>query len=402
MENKKWYKRFLLSHLSTLFVSGAVIIAIVFAVTYNNVVKETEKTNRTYADHVVDGMTTSLKNIELMLANQIVKNEAINDYFNGSAYEPSLINYKASSEIAKIRNNPLIHSIYFYRNKDQMVLTGGYAAKLEDFTDRQFVQEAQNKSQSVHWSPIRKYSEFSLIDPPERIISITKNSIGNEGIIVLNVKADLLLSMASKLRGGTKEFMDITDGQGSPIYSTRPAAPRAKPLTDLESDYIGWHYSSGTISTNLFAQAAIRSLMPLAIIILSLAAIIAYIMYVTRRNYQPIENIVRRVSSYQQGTKAANSDEFSIIEHAFDTMMVRMDLIDRQEAESVHVRRKQFFYELQEDEKTIPMQEWQEYARLFGLPEDKCGLVIAIMEIDKYVPLLRRDRQELLASKELL
>ncbi|MFC5649280.1 helix-turn-helix domain-containing protein [Paenibacillus solisilvae] len=402
MKNKKWYKRLLLSHFSILFISGAVIIAIVFAVTYNNVSKETEKTNRTYADHVVDGMTASLKNIELMLANLIVNNEAINDYFNGSAYEPKLINYKASSEIAKIRSNPLVHSIYFYRKKDQLVLTGGYAQKLADFTDKQFVQNLKNNPQSVHWSPIRKYSEFPLIDPPERIISITKNSLGNEGIIVLNVKTDLLLSMASKLRSGKRIFMDITDEQGSPIYSTSPSTPKAKPIQYLKSDYIGWNFASGTVSANLIGLAALRSLMPLSVILLTLIVIIAYIMYVTRRNYKPIENIVRRVSSYQQASKAAESDEFSIIEHAFDTMLTRMDLIDRQDAENMLVRRKQFFYELQDDEKVVPMKEWQEYARMFGLPEGRCELFIAILEIDKYVPMLRLDRQELLASKKQL
>ncbi|PQP85603.1 hypothetical protein CPT76_35325 [Paenibacillus sp. AR247] len=80
---------------------------------YGNVSKETEKESRTYVEQVVDGMTTRLKNIELMLAGQTVNNDAINDFFNGSANASGLVNYKASNEIAKMRSNLLIQSVIF-------------------------------------------------------------------------------------------------------------------------------------------------------------------------------------------------------------------------------------------------------------------------------------------------
>ncbi|MBJ9990987.1 helix-turn-helix domain-containing protein [Paenibacillus sp. S28] len=401
MDNRTWYKRFLLSNLSILFISGTIVIAIVFSVAYGNVSKETEKESRTYVEQVVDGMTTRLKNIELMLAGQTVNNDAINDFFNGSANASGLVNYKASNEIAKMRSNLLIQSVYFYRYKDGLVLTGGYAAPIDDFTDKTFIQSVPKATQN-RWSPIRLYSEFPLIDPPERVISIVKNSRGNEGIIVLNVKVDKLLSMAGSAGSGQRSFLDIADVQGSTVFSTEPAAQKTKPTTYLESDYIGLKYASGPVTPDLFGQAAVRSLAPLSILIPSLLAILAYIMFVTRRNYRPIENIVRRISDYRHETKPNASDEFSIIEQVFDNMLGRMNLIDRQEAENAIMRRKRFFYELQEEDTAFTASEWEDYARLFRMPEKGGGITVAIVEIDKYVPLMRGDRQQLLEAKHRL
>ena len=281
----------------------------------------------------------------------------------------------------------MIHSAYFYRDRDQAVLTGSYIRKADEFPDRQFVLAMQHKPRADKWSPIRDYTEFPLIDPSERVISITKNAAGNQGIIVLNVKADALLAMAGKPRNGAGNVMTIADEADRPIYATGVSASGDKPLARLHSDYIGWEFAGGTAGGNLTAEAFRLALPSMALVLLCLAAIVLVIMFVARRNYKPIENMVRRVSTYRSEGEAGAGDEFTIIERAFDTMLTRMDLIDREQAEKKMIAgRKQFFLELQDDEKALSADEWSEYARLFGLSEGLHGLAVAIVEIDKYVP----------------
>lgn len=239
MKNKRWYKQMLMSHFAIMSIAGAIIISIVIALTYHNLEKEVATANQSYTDQVVGSVEGELKNIELMLANQIVKNEAIDRFMSDASNETGLINYRASGEIIKIRNNPLIHSIYFFRYRDQMVLTGSYIVKLGDFPDESFIRGLSNYPRNSTWSPIRMYTEFPLIDPPERVISIVKKSVKGQGVIVLNVKADLLLSMANRFTKDDHSYMDIVDSENRVIYSTNPTVARDKPLTTTESGYVG-------------------------------------------------------------------------------------------------------------------------------------------------------------------
>jgi two-component system response regulator YesN len=402
MRNKKWLKQMLYSHLAILCSFGAAIICMTYAVTFSDLVRDIKKSNSEYANHVVDSMTTSLKNLERTLAGQIIKNQAINDFFynDGGDSETKLINYNASNEIDNIRNNPLIHSVYFFRSKDQEVLTGGYITSLSRFKDNRFILKLQKNPPASRWSSLRTYSEFPLIDPPEQIISMTQK-VGSEGWIILNVKADLLLAAADNLKNHSRSFMNISDDQGLPIYSTGPDNGPTKLSTQLYSNYMGWTFSSGMSDEHLLGQAALLSLYPLTIIVLTLAAIVAVILYVTRRGYRPIEHMITRVSSYRQELKTSGDDEFAILEQAFDDMLIRMNQIDLKEAENLQYRRRQFFSELQDYENVVPAEEWQSYLSLFDLPKHG-SLVIAILEIDKYVPLMRQNRQNMLDSKQRL
>ncbi|GGA31023.1 helix-turn-helix domain-containing protein [Paenibacillus physcomitrellae] len=400
MRNKKWLKQMFLSHLAILCIFGAAIICITFIITYSDLIEDIKKSNHAYASQVVDSMTTSLKNVERTLAEQMVKNTAISDFFNANGSGSSLTNYNASKELDKLRNNPLIHSVYFYRSKDQAVLTDSYITDLSRFNDRSFVRLLQNDPPKSRWSSLRSYSEFPLIDPPERILSMVQK-VGTEGWIILNVKADQLLTAADKLKSHSQSFMSISDAKGHPVYSTGPESSHSKLFTRLYSNYMDWNFLSGTANENLFGQAALLSLIPLTIIVISLAVIVAGFLYVTRRSYRPIEHIVRRVSSYHQEPKMPGHDEFAILEQAFDDMLIRMNQIDLKEAENLQYRQKQFFSELQDYENLVPAEEWQTYLSLFNLPEHS-DLIIVILEIDKYVPLLRQDRQSMISSKQRL
>jgi two-component system response regulator YesN len=368
MKQKRWYKRLFVSYFPILIIT-VVIISIVFAIAYENAVIETEKSNRNFTGNTVGSMENSLKNIELMLVDQIVKNEAIHDFFTGNANETNYINYKASSEISKIaKSNPLIYSIYIYRFQDQAILTGEYVENLDDFSDKQFVRDIEKKPQSLRWSSVRSYTELPMINPADRVISISKNAMGNQGIVVLNVKINLLLSTIKKLKDNDHTFMDINDIQGNPVFSTNSGHLQANAMIQMDSDYMGMRFMSGMTDRNLFGQAIKRTSTPIIVILIFLLIIIVYIMYITRKNYEnyePIEKILRQ-----------------------------------QEAEKVLPR--QFFLELQEDAKSISLTEWKSYASLFGLRNGRKQLFIAVIEIDKYAPCLQRDRQETISSKEQL
>jgi AraC-like DNA-binding protein len=161
--------------------------------------------------------------------------------------------------------------------------------------------------------------------------------------------------------------MNIYDITGTQIYSTNSDLLQAKTITRMDSDYMGLRFISGITNRHLFSRAVLLSRTQIIAGIISVLFIIVFILYIIRRNYGPIEKIMRKIS-----------------------------------AEHLSVKRKQFFMELQEEDKTISMQEWQTYASHFELMDRGKHLFIAVMEIDKYVPFLQRDRQELLSSKKTL
>jgi two-component system response regulator YesN len=368
MKKKTWYKHLLFSYLPILAIIGTIVIAFAVTMTYEYLIKETDNSNHVFTSKVVDSMHNSFKNMELMLVYEMVNNSAIHDFFYRDTNDSTFINYEASTEITRIaKSNPLIYSIYLYRAQDQTILSGSYVEKLDNFPDKKYVQDMEKNPQKLRWSPIRSYTEIPMIDPPERVISISKNYLGNQGIIVLNVKVDFLLSMVDKLKDSNKTFMNIYDIEGTPVYSSNPNLRQAKTITHMDSDYMGLSFISGITNNHIFSQAVLLSRTQIIAGIVSILIIIAVIMYISKRNYRPIEKIMRRIS-----------------------------------AENHLIKCKQFFMELQEKEKTISMQEWQTYASHFELNEKSNHLFIAIIEIDKYIPILQSDRQGVLSDKKRL
>lgn len=368
MEKKTSFKHLLFSYLPILMITGTIIIAFTVTITYEYLIKETDKSNQIYTSNVLDNMQNPLKNMENMLIYEMVHNSAILDFFTTSTYESNMINYKASSEISRItKSNPLIYSIYLYRDQDQTVLTEGYVDKLDNFPDKKFVQDIKNNPQSLRWSPIRNYTEFPMIDPPERVISISKIATRSQGIVVLNVKIDSLFSMISKLENNNNTSMNIYDFQGIPVYSTNSGLLQAKIMTRMDSEYMGLSFISGVTNRQLFSQAFLLSRTQIIAGIISVLIIIAFIVYITRKNYGPLEKLMRRIT-----------------------------------AENHSIKCRQFFLELQDDEKTISLQEWKTYESHFELLDKEKYLFIAIMEIHKYAPLMQRNRQELLSFKKIL
>ncbi|MCZ8511066.1 helix-turn-helix domain-containing protein [Paenibacillus filicis] len=395
--NKTWYKRLLLSYFPILFITVSVIIFIAVSMLSEFSIQETEKANRVFSKYVTDSMETSLKGIERVMLEEAGNSTAIYNFFEmKDTADPGTVYYETSKEMHKMMDdNPLIHSVYLYRAKDRVVLTTNAVEKLDSFQDKDFIAQALEKPQNAGWSPVREYSNLSL-QPKDKVISLSKKALipfGNQGIIVVNVRVDLLLRIVDEMINPDITFMDITDARGLKVYPVTQADPavsgktgssKGTVITSLDSKVIGWHFMSGIKGGRTFSWVSAISRIWIGIGLATVLFSIVYTVYVTRRNYKPIEGIMAQINSYQSRSPLKGGDEFSFIGKVLDNLMDQTIRYEKQFQEDLIVRRKQFFHEVTEGPAAIPQQEWAASMGRFKLPSHYLKLMAGIAEIDAF------------------
>lgn len=394
---KTWYTRLLLSYIPVLFITISMLVFISVSIISEITVHETEKANRIFTEYVADSMQTSLKGIERLILEEMNSNAAVSEFFDKSDGDNQLlVNYQVSKEIGKlIEDNPLIHSIYLYRAADKVVLSRNHVSALADFEDKDFVSGILSKPDSAAWSPVRKYSEFSS-EPKDNVISLTKKALlpfGNQGIIVINVKVDSLLRVVEEIINHDISFLEIRSSDNEKVYPLDKVAavlpaevkPKGKVITRLHSDYIGWDFESGIYGGLLFGWVTVISRIWIGIGVLTVLASLFFALFVTRRNYKPIEKIVQQINAYSKTQlKGGGSDEFAFIQKVLDNLFQEKDIYEKQHKENMPVKRKQAFLELVEGQNSAEASVWKSRLAEFNLPGEFSKVTAAVVEIDRY------------------
>ncbi|MEI7025390.1 helix-turn-helix domain-containing protein [Paenibacillus sp. y28] len=390
---KTWYNRLLLSYFPVLLITVSVIIFIFVSMMSEVSIKETEKANRIFSSYVIHSMETSLKGIERMVLDAIVSDEAFYSFFvRNQQSESGLIYYEISKEIRKMMNdNPLIQSIYLYRAEDGLVLTTNMMEKLDNFPDKAFVEQSV-RQQQMGWSAIRTYTDFSL-QPGEEVISLSKKALlpfGNQGLIVVNVRVGMLLHIVDEMLNRDITFIDIWSG-GNRVYpvelinSESGSEEQGKIITRAHSDYIGWDFVSGMKSSSMFGWVSAISHIWILIGAGTILFGIVYMLYVTRRNYRPIEMILQQIQLHQlRGQPGGAGDEFSFIGKVIESLTDQTTLYEKQYKEDLLIRRKQFFQELLEGKTPLSRSDWEASMSRLQLPGGFTSLTVAVIELDRY------------------
>lgn len=387
---KTWFNRLLLSYVPVIFVTTTILIFISVSIISDRSIKETEKANGIFSKYVIDSMDSSLHNIEQMILEEIGSRKSLNDFFEPIPLDdPKLVNYEASKELDKmIREYPMIHSIYLYREQDQTVIARSMIAKLDDFEDKDFILHAYREPQQFHWYPVREYKQFSN-DPSQKVLTLTKMALlpfGKQGIVVVNVNVDSLLGIVDQMMNKDITFMEIRSGDQL-VYPAQPSAPaKGEIVTRMHSDYIGWDFASGLKAGKFFLWSSFISRIWFVLGLLTIGFSIFYIVFVTRRNYKPIENIIEQIQSFQLRNewKGHGNDEFAFIGKVLGKLADDTQAYEKQYREDLLLRRKQFFVELIEGKKSVSAELWHEGMSRFNLQAEYRHLAFAIIEIDRY------------------
>jgi two-component system response regulator YesN len=393
---KTWHTRLLLSYVPMLFITISMLVFVSVSIISEITVNETKKANRIFTEYVADSMQSSLKSIERLILEEVNHNEAFSAFFEktGGA-DQRLIDYMVSKEIGNlISDNPMIHSIYLYRASDKIILTKSLIEGIDDFQDQEFVRKMLSEPNNPNWSPVRKYSELKF-DPKDNVISLTKKALlpfGNQGMIVINVKVDSLLRFVDETINHDISFLEIRSADHQKVYPLTEAAdlgtdakPQGKIITELHSDYLGWDFASGIKGGILFSWVPVISRIWIGIGIMTVLASLFYIIFVTRRNYKPIENIIRQINAYSKTQlKGGGSDEFAYIQKVLDNLYRENNIYEKKHKDDLPVKRKQAFLELVEGLGPADKQGWQTRLAEFNLACDFDKVIVAVVEIDRY------------------
>lgn len=397
---KSWYNRLLLSYFPIFFITTTIIIFIAVSIINETSVKETEKANQIFSKYVIDSMETSLRGIEQMVLEEIGNNDKLKAFFAPIGNEDQrLVNYEASRELGKMVNDSsLIYSIYMYRDKDQKVISKNLIEKLDNFEDKDYTLQAYKQPLSLQWSPVREYKEFGS-DPSQKVITLSKKALlpfGDQGVIVVSVRVDVLLRIVDQMINSKITFMDIWSGTHMHVYPMNDnftemtpdgqIAAKGKITSQIHSDYIGWEFVSGLKVGKIYGWVSFISHMWLVIGVATILISILYIIYVTRRNYRPIETIMQQIHVYQNRNepKGKGSDEFAFIGNVLNNLIDQTHVYEKQYQEDLLVRRKQFFLELVEGNHAISLEHWQTQMNQINLQSEFRQLAFALIDIDRY------------------
>ena len=354
-----------------------------------------ETVNRGTSDHMLVILDQSLKSIEEMMVKELGTEGGVQRFFNPTLRDDP---YKRMAEPSRrlwsiAAKFPMIQSVYLTRWEDHTVLSNNSALSWEQFEDRDFVEAYLNTGRGVNWSDLRQYREFASQSSVD-VITIVKPypvPAGNEGIMVVNVSAKSLAELARGMYNSAFSQAVLEDRKGNLVFASEPGLLAfGETVTTAQSEYSGLTIKS-QLQGGAFFKFASRA--NIILLLSGLAAIIVavfYITYISKRNIRPIRSLTERISGYsqfksEQLLKNGSKDEFRYIEHALDTIIEHADDLMNQQAEHMHIRKREWIKDTLEGNYDTVGGTWADNSVRFGCNVSPKKMGVIVVEIDRYI-----------------
>ncbi|MFD0670796.1 helix-turn-helix domain-containing protein [Cohnella sp. GCM10027633] len=395
---RNWLNRLLLSYLPV-FVLVVCLFMFIGVVQLNDLSRQdAEKSSRAYARNLQNNLDMSLRSIEMMMIGTISNNELLTSFAGMESSPP--FNLELSRLLqAMASTNALIDSIYLYRAQDGTILSNRTKLNIEQFADRKFA-EASVAGQPSAWSDPRTYRTFASDVSKETVISMARGiPLGSHGIgiLVVNVGMDAIWEYFANFGESEVSYLAVNDRQGNQVFGQPGQTPHDNPVT-LDSAYSGLTYQSGLkteLSGNLLRYVTSGWVL---LGLFGLFVGIGWVVYISRRNYKPIETIMSRIQKYNQQSgrpiiEKPSGDELSYIDYTLSSMMEATRDYEHRNKENRRFRRLRLLQELVEGDGPSDGAEWNEVLRELGVGAFQ-GATVGIVEIDKYSDFIRRYSRE--------
>mgnify|MGYP001463926413 CR=1 FL=1 len=404
---KTWFKKTVFSYLPSLYVTIAVIVFLAIFIINEVSLKEAERTNRYSTESVIHSVESHLKAIEQRVINQLQLGGGWDEFFRYDGSESSdlrMLNYEALKRVRQlVLDDAAIQSIYLYRLRDNMILAESRFESAQTFGDRDFLFHEWSKRAFTDrtWSDVRMYDD-NLNDieahPGYRVISFSQKArlpMGGEGLVVINVSVDALAAQINAMIDPHVSYLHILDGAGELVYSsTSESIADRLVMNRIHASVIDWEFVSGLQTGVAFSWMQFISRIWIVLGIATILFSLAYTLFITKRNYRPIEQLVQLIQA-RSGTRAAGgkgaaNDEFAFIQKAIDRLIDENTLYEAQVQETQLHRRKQAFATLLESDEPLHPEEWNQTLLRLDLPQSFEDGVAFIIEIDHYAAFERK------------
>jgi AraC-like DNA-binding protein len=157
-------------------------------------------------------------------------------------------------------------------------------------------------------------------------------------------------------------------------------------LSQAKSDYSHYEIRSGVKYISVLDRLSTFTYAIMGAGIASALLGIVWIVFVSRRNYKPVERIVNRldkIKKHSSGKVRDRQDEFQVIELAIERMAEDSERFERRHEEDLLYKRQILFLELLEGKRQIIAAPYLD-ASEFGIGADTGPLQVVVAEIDGY------------------
>lgn len=393
MMNASWFRRLLLSYLPVFFIVTSILFFLFIQVFNEQNRREALKANEFLASQVVQYLDSSLRSIDYKVLREILTDQQLKDYFEPTGTNPVFSTIQAVEVMDRIKiEYPLIDSIYLVRYRDGTVLSNGQTVPADTFPDASFIEESRMGS-AKKWSGARDFRAFETVSPT-RVVTLAR-SIGNEanGLVVVNVGLSSLKTSIARMYDPAYTFVDVRgpagellwEGEGVP--KDREAGSR-EIFSEFTSGYNGWKVQSGLSNGKMvkFALQFYNIWFAVAIVVVLIG--VAWVVYVTRRNYKPIQQIVTLIETFAAQKKShagqGQGNELRFIHTTLESMLEQTKQYQQQYADNLILQKKYFFQELLEGTKMYEPEELQAELKKYNLPIHEGRSTVVVVEIDRH------------------
>ncbi|MDF2959593.1 MAG: hypothetical protein K0S39_1328, partial [Paenibacillus sp.] len=398
MNNRKsWFYKMLLSYLPAFFLLTSVLFLICFLAISENIKKTTIKSTQVFSEQVNQVIENFLLPIDRMITKEIL----IDDTFRQFFIDQKRGSYEIYQIVQKLRKLSLnfeeIDSIYVVRQSDKLVIGEHMFIDLINFYDRDFILSELEQHPSVSWTGNRVYYD-QMANESRTVVSLVRRIpflTGKQGIIIVNVRVSSIQDLVLNMSSHNTNFVNLYDREGHIIIRTEDVQNEENNTRNIEmvrvkSEYTGWELSSGIKDSEMFRFFSVFPYFWVILCFLTSLIGVLWIVYVTRRNYKPIESIMNRINEVFINKNIdlfgkGKHDEMRFIALAIDNLLEQSNKFQGQYAEDlVHIRRH-LFLELVKGQRPITLAEWKMEMKRLGQEDDFDEISFSILEIDKFV-----------------
>lgn len=388
---KSWFRRLLLSYMPAFIVVITFVFFVCFQLISEQNRKDALQASKQLSLQTMRIVDASLKVIDNMVVLESINSKALQDFFNASADSNNYINIQAVQKLKEmIAYYPLIDSIYLVRNADGFVLSDATSSNVNAYRDKAFIEQYQF-SQTAKWTDGRQFEQFTRIGS-KQVISLVKGSSfmkNDHGMIVVNVSTDSLYKLTRDMYQSKVSFIQVKDTSGHLLFGSEIDVDQSAIYSHSVSSYTNWTYGSGLVPGGFVSTISYLYNLWFIIGLIMITLGFIWMIYVTRRNARPIEQIAARFSSYalpitSGGIWKGKPDEFAFIESAFDHVLEQFKQYQEKYQEDLHLKTRYLFHQLIEGNSSLTVSEWREEAIQLNLPQPLDTSRIFILEIDKY------------------
>ncbi|RAV18985.1 helix-turn-helix domain-containing protein [Paenibacillus contaminans] len=395
-----WFNRLLLSYLPVFLAISLTLLSLAY-LSLNEMSKRAARTaNQSLSNDLMQMIDTSLSRIDDWMFSTILANDTIKRFYQPASSETrEYIDLQAASFLNEmVRSQDMVQSVYLYRSFDAMVLTPNARIPIEQFGDKEFIGKHSSSLTSHRWVNRGAFAEREDGNS-ENVISLVKFAdLANRSLIVVNVSTNKIGEILRGNSNNNLNYVEMVTADGkliasrdefrNDISSNGTEKPDSgKEWSHVTSDYTGWTIRSGAYKSGIieWISSLFYVWMALGAVVIVLG--IVWLVYVSRRNYRPIQHITARIAHASVERKAgiafgARKDEFETIERAIDGLLDHSTLLQEENRQNSTYRRKHLFLDMITGDGQG--ERCEEELKRIGIEPEKDNLTVLIAEIDGY------------------